>query len=483
MKEPFIFELSMEGHLGYSLPDLDVPEREIEEVMPSDFLRQNAPILPEAAEGDVVRHFTRLSRLNYGVDNGFYPLGSCTMKYNPKINEKTSNLPGFTRLHPLQPEELCQGALQLVYELEQYLAEIGGMDAVSIQPAAGAQGELAGLLMIKAYHQDKGESRKTMLVPDSAHGTNPATAALCGFRVQEVKSNARGGVDLEELKSLVSEDTAGLMLTNPNTLGLFEEEIEEIAEIIHQAGGLLYYDGANLNAIMGITRPGDMGFDVVHFNLHKTFSTPHGGGGPGSGPVGVKKILEPFLSKPIIKKKDDYYYFDYNRPQSIGKVKAFYGNFAIVVRAYTYILALGFQGLRKVSENAVLNANYLMQKLKEHYYLPYDQLCKHEFVVNDKYLKDVGVSTLDVAKRLLDFGYHPPTIYFPLIVPGALMIEPTETENKNTLDEFINVLIDIFKEGKENPELLKEAPHTSYVSRMDEVRAARNPVVRWQKEV
>lgn len=480
IKEKLIFELSKPGRTGYQLPDHDVPVKNLEDLIPLELLREEPPALPELSEIDLVRHFTRLSHQNHGVDSGFYPLGSCTMKYNPKVNEELANLPGLTQIHPYQPEETVQGALQILKEAEEFLAEIGGMDRVTLQPAAGAHGELTGLLIIRAYHESRGEKRPKILVPDSAHGTNPASASVAGFEPVEVRSNSQGGVDLEHLRELADEQVAALMLTNPSTLGLFEENILEIAEIVHSAGGLLYYDGANSNAIMGIARPGDMGFDVMHFNLHKTFSTPHGGGGPGSGPVGVKKELAAFLPYPTVEKEGEQYYLDYQRPSSIGRVKSFYGNFSVIVKAYAYIRNLGPEGLRAASENAVLNANYLMQGLKDYYLLPYNQLCKHEFVLSGKNLKQYGVKTSDVAKRLLDFGYHPPTIYFPLIVEEALMIEPTETESQETLDQFLEVMRSIAKEAEENPESLQTAPHNTLVSRLDDVAAARNPILRWK---
>lgn len=484
MKEKLIFDLSTPGRKAYSLPELDVPEVDLASLVPRDIVRQEEPELPEVSEVDVVRHFTRLSQMNYGVDTGFYPLGSCTMKYNPKINEDMARLPGFALAHPYQGEELSQGALKLIYDLDKYLSEIAGMERITLQPAAGAHGELTGILIIKAYHEYRGDfKRKKVIVPDSAHGTNPATASLCGYDTIEIKSNSRGLVDLDELRKVVGEDTAALMLTNPNTLGLFEEEILKIADIVHEAGGLLYYDGANMNAIMGYARPGDMGFDVIHFNLHKTFSTPHGGGGPGSGPVGVKNFLVPFLPRPTVEydPRREHYYFDYDRPQSIGKVKAFYGNFGVAIKAYTYILALGGKGLKEASELAVLNANYLKEQLKENYQVPLDRVCKHEFIITpEKKVKEKGVHTLDIAKRLIDYGFHPPTIYFPLIVEEAMMIEPTETENKETLDAFVQALIKISQEALENPELLHNAPHSTYVSRFNEAEAARKPILRWK---
>lgn len=478
-----IFERSKEQRISYSLPELDVPEQEETTWIPTDYIRTEPAQLPEVSELQLIRHYTSLSRRNHGVDSGFYPLGSCTMKYNPKMNEVAARMPGFAHLHPLQPESTIQGALQLMYELGQDLSEITGMDEVTLQPAAGAHGEWTGLRLIRAFHEAKGDVGRTkVIVPDTAHGTNPASASVAGFETITVKSNEQGLVDLEDLKRVVGRDTAALMLTNPNTLGLFEKDIVQMADIVHEAGGKLYYDGANMNAILGKARPGDMGFDVVHLNLHKTFSTPHGGGGPGSGPVGVKKEFIPFLPKPIISKKGDHYFLDEDCPQSIGRVKAFYGNFGINVRAYTYIRTLGPEGLKKVSEYAVLNANYMMRRLQGHYDLPFDQHCKHEFVLSGKRQKKLGVRTLDIAKRLLDFGYHPPTIYFPLNVEEALMIEPTETEAKETLDEFIDVMIQIAKEAEEKPEIVQEAPHSTVVSRLDETLAARKPVLRYEKE-
>jgi len=481
MTEPLIFELSRPGREGATLPELDVPDMPTASVLPPQCLRQKEPRLPEAGETDVVRHFTRLSTLNYGVDNGFYPLGSCTMKYNPKVNEAVARLSGLSRLHPYQPESTVQGALEIFYQTQEALGQITGMDAFSLQPAAGAHGELTGMMIIRAYHQSRGEKRTKVIVPDSAHGTNPASAAMCGFEVVEVKSNARGGVDLEALRRAADGETAALMLTNPNTLGLFEEDILAIAEIVHSAGALLYYDGANLNAIMGYARPGDMGFDVMHLNLHKTFSTPHGGGGPGSGPVGVKDFLKPFLPVPVVAKQGDSLTLDYDRPQSIGQVKAFYGNFGVIVKAYAYIIALGGQGLKEVSENAVLNANYLMSALKDSFHVPYGQRrCKHEYIMAPKDIASTKVHTLDVAKRLLDYGYHPPTVYFPLIVEEAMMVEPTETESMETLDQFISAMKTIARESQEDPNMVKGAPYNTPVSRLDEVGAARKPVVRWE---
>ncbi|ADH60110.1 Glycine cleavage system P-protein-like protein [Thermoanaerobacter mathranii subsp. mathranii str. A3] len=484
MKEynKLIFELSKKERKAYTFPKLDVEEKTLEEILPEQMIRKEEIELPEVSEVDIIRHYTLLSNKNYGVDTGFYPLGSCTMKYNPKINEDMASLTGFTALHPYQPVETVQGALKLMYELENMLSEITGMDKFTLQPAAGAHGELTGLMIIKAYHEHRNDKkRKKIIVPDSAHGTNPASATVAGFDVIEIKSNKEGAIDLEALKTVLNEEVAGLMLTNPSTLGLFEENIVEIARLVHEAGGLLYYDGANMNAIMGITRPGDMGFDVVHLNLHKTFSTPHGGGGPGSGPVGVKKELADFLPVPVIEFKDGMYTLNYDRPLSIGKVRSFYGNFNVLVKAYSYILTMGAEGLKRASEMAVLNANYLKEKLKNHYKVAVDKVCMHEFVLAGLLEKVNDIRTLDVAKRLIDYGFHPPTIYFPLIVEEAIMIEPTETENKETLDAFIEAMIKIAEEAKENPQLLKEAPHNTPVRRVDEVLAARNPVLKCSK--
>lgn len=480
--QALIFELTKEGRIGYSLPTLDVPEVDLSELLPTELIRTDAAELPEVSELDIMRHYTALSNRNHGVDSGFYPLGSCTMKYNPKINETVARFPGFANIHPLQDEKTVQGALALLFDLQEHLKEITGMDEVTLQPAAGAHGEWTGLMMIRAYHEARGDFKRTkVIVPDSAHGTNPASATVAGFETVTVKSSDQGLVDLEDLKRVVGEDTAALMLTNPNTLGLFEEQILEMAAIIHEVGGKLYYDGANLNAVMSKARPGDMGFDVVHLNLHKTFTGPHGGGGPGSGPVGVKTDLLPYLPKPVLVKKDDAYTFDYDRPDSIGRVKPFYGNFGINVRAYTYIRSMGPDGLKAVTEYAVLNANYMMRRLQPHFDLPYDRHCKHEFVLSGRRQKKLGVRTLDMAKRLLDFGYHPPTIYFPLNVEEGMMIEPTETESKETLDAFIDAMIQIAKEVEENPEIVQNAPHTTVINRLDETKAARKPVLRYYK--
>ncbi|HEX7065082.1 MAG TPA: aminomethyl-transferring glycine dehydrogenase subunit GcvPB [Bacillales bacterium] len=480
--QPLIFEYSEPGRIGYSLPDLDVPEENLQEAIPADYLRDAAPDLPEISELQIMRHYTALSKRNYGVDSGFYPLGSCTMKYNPKINEDVARLAGFAHIHPDQDEDTVQGALELMYRLQTNLAKITGMDEVTLQPAAGAQGEWTGLMMIRAYHEANGDFNRTkVIVPDSAHGTNPASATVAGFESVTVKSNEKGIVDVEDLKRVAGDDTAALMLTNPNTLGLFEEDILEVAKVIHEAGGKLYYDGANMNAIMGVTRPGDMGFDVVHLNLHKTFTGPHGGGGPGSGPVGVKADLLPFLPKPLLVEENGRYRFDHDRPKSIGRVKPYYGNFGINVRAYTYIRTMGEDGLLQVSENAVLNANYLMRRLEPYFDLPFPQHCKHEFVLSGKRQKKLGVRTLDMAKRLLDFGFHPPTIYFPTIIDESMMIEPTETEAKEMLDSFADTMIQIAREAEEEPETVQEAPYNTAVRRLDETSAARNPILRYEK--
>lgn len=481
-RERLIFERSMPGHKAYFMPASTTPKKDINELLPAHMIRKEDPRLPQVSEIDVARHFTRLSNLNFGVDTGFYPLGSCTMKYNPKINEAMARLPGFIGLHPYQDECTVQGALRLMYELDVSLAEILGMDKMTLQPAAGAHGELTGIKIIKAYHEKRGDFKRTkVIVPDAAHGTNPATAVMAGLDVIEIKSNDLGEVDVEALRAAVGEDTAALMLTNPNTLGLFERDIIEMAQIVHDAGGLLYYDGANANAIMGVSRPGDMGFDVVHVNIHKTFSTPHGGGGPGAGPVGVKGFLAPFLPVPTVEynRAEDNHYFDYEKPDTIGRMKAFYGNFGVLVRAYTYIRALGNTGIREAAEMAVLNANYLKKLIAEDYEIAQDRLCKHEFVATPARQKEYGIHTTDIAKRMLDYGYHPPTIYFPLIVDEAMMFEPTETESKETLDEFAAVMKKIAQECKDNPDLVKSAPNCTIIGRPDEVKAAKEQVLRW----
>lgn len=478
--EPLLFEQGSKGRVGFSLPPSDVPTRRPERLIPKRALREAIEGFPEVSEPEVVRHFTRLSQWNFGIDVGFYPLGSCTMKYNPRVNEEMARLPGFARLHPYTPEALAQGALQLMWELEQYLAEISGMDRVTLQPAAGAHGELTGLMMIRAYLESQGNPRQKVLVPDSAHGTNPASSTLCGYAVVPLKSGPRGIVEPSTVASAMDEEVACIMITNPNTLGLFEEHILEIAEIVHARGGQVYCDGANLNALLGVARPGDMGVDALQFNLHKTFSTPHGGGGPGAGPVGIKAHLAPFRPIPTVERKGDRFFLEDDLPQSIGKVRSFYGNFGTMVRAYAYIRALGPSGLRKVAERAVINANYILSQLKGTYHLPYDRFCKHEVIFTDAYQQPHGISTMDLAKRLIDYGFHPPTIYFPLIVKGALMIEPTETESKETLDRFIEAMKEIAKEAEEDPERLHQAPHTPKVTRLDEVRAARQPNLRWR---
>ncbi len=479
MVKPLIRDYGSPGRKGYSLPELDIPAGELSDYLDQSLIRQKPAGLPEVSEVDVVRHFTGLSQMNYGVDSGIYPLGSCTMKYNPKINEDIARLEKLSQLHPYQEEEQVQGSLELLYELKEYLAEISGMDQVSLQPASGSHGELTGLMIIKKYFAERGEQRTKVIVPDSAHGTNPASAAMAGFQVVEIESNQKGMIDLAALRAAVDQEVAALMLTNPNTLGIFEKDILEIAEIVHQAGGLLYYDGANMNAIMGYVRPGDMNFDVLHFNLHKTFSTPHGGGGPGAGPVGVKEFLSPYLPVPVLSKDQARYYWDYNRPLSLGKVHAFYGNYGVMLKAYAYIRALGASGLKEATEHAVLNANYMKARLKDQFELPYQENSLHEFVLSGIRQKEKGVSTLNIAKRLLDYQQYAPTIYFPLVVKEALMIEPTETENIKTLDKFVETMKNISREIEEKPHLVKNAPHHTPVRKLDDVAAARNPDLRW----
>jgi glycine dehydrogenase subunit 2 len=481
--EPLIFELSKPGRHGTSVPESDVPPVEI----PAD-LRRSSLDLPEVSEIDVIRHYTRMSQKNHAIDINFYPLGSCTMKYNPKINEIVARLPGFAHIHPLQDPHTVQGALELMHELQSYLAEISGFDTVTLQPAAGAHGELVGVLVARAYHQQRGDTgRDTVLVPDSAHGTNPATAAMAGFKVVTVPSDSRGNVDVDALRKLVGPSTAALMITNPNTLGLWDEHIEEVIDIVHEAGGLVYNDGANFNAILGIVRPGDLGIDIMHFNLHKTFSTPHGGGGPGSGPVGVRADLAQFLPTPLIQRNEaenGSVTYDLTGPEeSIGKVHGFFGNFGMHVRAYCYIRMHGAEGLRQVSEDAVLAANYLLAKLRDRYVVAYDRTCMHEFVLSARIQKARhGVRTLDIAKRLLDFGVHPPTTYFPLIVDEALMIEPTETESLETLDYFVAAMLQIADEAENDPDYVKSAPHKTEYKRLDDVAANRNLNLRWLPE-
>jgi glycine dehydrogenase subunit 2 len=480
IREPLIFEISEVGKSAYALPKLDVPVED--KVLDGIPVREDIPDFPRVSEVEVVRHFTRLSQQNYCVDLGLYPLGSCTMKYNPKVNEKIAALAGFQDAHPCAPVETVQGDLEVLHRMEKYLAEITGFDAFTLQPSAGAQGELTGIMLVRAYHEGKGNPRKYVLIPDSAHGTNPSSAHLCGYEVREIKSNADGRIDLAGLREAMTADVAAVMVTNPNTLGVFESDICRIADIVHEKGGLLYMDGANMNALAGIARPGDFGVDVLHLNLHKTFATPHGGGGPGSGPVGVKKILEPFLPYPRIEKKGAAYVLEFNRPKSIGRVRSFYGNFLVVVKAMAYILALGPKGMREIAEIAVLNANYIRKALEGVYDLQYKTETLHEVVFSDKIQKDAyGVTNLDIAKRLIDYGFHPPTMSFPLIVHGALMIEPTETESRRDLDQFIEVMTVIAKEAAENADVLKAAPHHTYVRRLDETAAARNPIVTWER--
>jgi glycine dehydrogenase subunit 2 len=475
-----IYEKSQAGRRASDLPcyeNLPAPPE-----LPTELRRADPPRLPEVPEFELVRHFTELSTRNFGVDTGFYPLGSCTMKYNPRINERLAALPGFARLHPLQEEDGAQGALELMWRLQEILAEVTGLDAVSLQPAAGSQGELTGLLLVRAYFaaRGEGEQRRKVVIPDTAHGTNPASVTMTGYELTHVQTDARGNIDVDDLRGKVDEHTAALMLTNPSTLGLFDENIEEIEKIFHGAGALMYYDGANLNAVCGISRPGDMGFDIVHINLHKTFSQPHGGGGPGGGPVAVRDVLEPFLPVPaVVRREQGGFGLDFDRPQTIGKVRGFTGPFGVFVRSYAYIRMWGPR-LREMSEAAVLNANYVLARLKDAYDLPFDRLCMHEFVLSARTLKrDHGCTALDVAKRLMDYGFHPPTIYFPLIVPEALMIEPTETEAKETLDAFCDAMLAIAREAADEPELLKEAPHHRPVKRLDEVRAAKHLVVKY----
>jgi len=480
--ELLIFEQGGKGRRGYSLPRWDVEEIEAHNFVPSSLLREELEGFPQLSEVDVVRHFTRLSQWNYGVDSGFYPLGSCTMKYSPKVNEEIARVSGFSKIHPYTPEELSQGVLKLMFELQGFLAEVTGMDDVTLQPAAGAHGELTGIMMVRACLQARGERRKKVLVPDTAHGTNCSTSSVASYQMIEIKSNENGVIPPEKVDELMDEEVAAIMVTDPNTLGLFEEHLSKIAKIVHRKGGFVYCDGANLNALMGVVKLGDLGVDVIHINLHKTFSTPHGGGGPGAGPVAVKKELAPYLPIPVIEKQGESYRLQGERPLSIGKVKAFYGNFGVLIKAYAYILSMGAEGLKKASEMAVLNANYVMKGLKDHYYLPYDRPCMHECVFSDRLQERYHVSTLDIAKRLIDYGYHPPTIYFPLVVRGALMIEPTETESKESIDRFIETMTTIAKETEEEPDLLRQAPQKVKVRRLDEVQAARKPKLKWSGE-
>lgn len=480
IREPLIFEISDAGKRAVELPALDVPEKK--DLLDGIPLRREIDGFPEVSETEVTRHFTRLSQKNYCVDIGLYPLGSCTMKYNPKVNERLSALPDFASSHPLASEDLVQGSLEVLKRLESYLCEIAGMDAFTLHPAAGAHGELVGIMLIRAALETRGDARKYVLIPDSAHGTNPSSAHICGYSVKEVRSNEKGTIDLEALEKEMTEEVAALMVTNPNTLGVFESDICRVAEIVHAKGGLVYMDGANMNALTGIVRPGDMGIDVMHINLHKTFSTPHGGGGPGSGPVGVKKELVPFLPVPVIGEKGGRYVLDSDRPATIGRIRSYFGNFSVIVRALCYILTLGPKGVREIAEFAVLNANYIRKSLEGEYHLKYTTPSMHECVFSDKNQKEFGITNLDIAKRLIDYGVHPPTMSFPLIVHGALMIEPTETESRRDLDLFIEAMKAIAKEARENPEILHSAPHATYVSRLDEVAAAKFPVLRWEKK-
>jgi glycine dehydrogenase subunit 2 len=494
-----IFERSQPGRRAFVAPRIDVPERPLDELLPPALRRAAPPRLPEVSEPEIVRHYNRLSKRNFDLDTGFYPLGSCTMKHNPKLHERVAALPGHARLHPLQDPRYAQGALELMWRLQEALVEVAGLPYVSLQPSAGSHGELAGVLLTRAFHEDRGERRTKVLTPDTAHGTNPATVTMAGYDVVKVGHDGRGNVDLDDLRAKATEDVACLMLTNPSTLGLFEHGIDEIERIVHGVGATLYYDGANLNAIMGICRPGDMGFDIVHFNLHKTFTQPHGGGGPGAGPIAVSDRIEPFLPRPVVVRREPksgdgaasgngspaaFYDLDYDRPKSIGRLRGFQGNFGVFVRSYAYVRSLGAEGLRDVSEVAVLNANYLLARLQREgvfEYLPaaYDRLCMHEFVLSGAPMKrELGIRTFDLAKRLLDYGVHPPTVYFPLIVEEALLVEPTETETKETLDRFAEVIAEILGEARENPEIARDAPHNTPVRRLDEAAAARHPVVR-----
>ncbi len=480
--EPVLFEMGSPGRRGSSIPAAGVESVEPADVLPAELVRSGIDGFPELSEVDVVRHFTHLSQWNFGVDSGMYPLGSCTMKYNPKVNEELASLEGFAAIHPYQPEAHAQGALELMCRLEQALAELSGMDRVTMQPAAGAQGEFVGIKIIRACHEARGSARRKILIPDTAHGTNPASSTLCGYETITVASGSEGILEPGAVDEAMDEDVAALMLTNPNTLGLFEARIAEVARIVHDRGGLVYCDGANMNAVMGTCRPGDTGVDVIHFNLHKTFSTPHGGGGPGSGPVGVMTELEEFLPVPLIETDGQSYRLDYDRPRSIGRVKAFYGNFGIMVRAYAYFLTMGAEGLKRASQMAVLNANYIKERLKGAYHLPYEGTCMHECVFSDKKQAAQGVKTMEIAKRLIDYGFHPPTVYFPLVVSGAIMIEPTETESREELDRFVDAMLAIAEEVEQDPETVRSAPHRTKVSRLDEVKAARRPRLRWSPE-
>jgi len=479
LNEPLLFEQSAPGKSAYSLPPLDVDEVPLDTILDADLMRNDICGFPEISEVELVRHYVRLSTWNYHVDLGLYPLGSCTMKYNPKVNERVARMPGLASVHPMLPARLAQGNLAIMHELQELLKEITGMQGVTVQPAAGSQGELTGILMIRAYHSARHNPRKYVLIPDSAHGTNPASATISGYQVRSIPSDETGQIDLAQLREKMTEEVACLMLTNPNTLGIFESRIEEIARILHDAGGLMYMDGANFNALLGQTRPGDMGIDVLHLNLHKTFSTPHGGGGPGSGPVACREALVPYLPVPVVEKDGNGYRLNVDRPESIGRLHAFFGNFGMAVRALTYILSCGGDGLKQISETAVLNANYIRRRLTDYYDLPYCTPSLHEVVFSDKRQERQGVKTLDIAKRLIDLGFHPPTVYFPLIVHGALMIEPTESASKGELDQFIETMIQIHSEAMTEPQKVTGAPVSSKVTRLDETRAARTPVLRW----
>lgn len=478
-EEPTVFEQSKEGRSGFDINSDQILKADSKSILGPNLLRKKDADLPGLTEVDVARHFTRLSNFNYHKDLGLYPLGSCTMKYNPKVASLVANMQGFSLSHPYQDASTIQGCLELIYTLQHDLAQISGMDAVTLWPAAGSHGELAGMLMIRAYHKTHGNPRKKVLIPDSAHGTNPASAAICNYEVVQIKSNEEGLIDPAEVEKIMDEEVAAIMITNPNTLGIFEDNFKKVADIVHAKGGLVYCDGANLNALMGYVRIGEIGCDVMHMNLHKTFATPHGGGGPGSGPVGANKILEPYLPTPIvIKESNGQYSLEFNRPQSIGRIKSFFGNFGVLVKAYAYIKELGAEGLKNATQLAVLNANYVKARLKDNYELPYNRPVLHECVFSDKIQNQYGVKTFDIAKRLMDYGFHPPTVYFPLIVHGALMIEPTETENKVLLDGFCDAMLNIAKECEQNPELVKKAPSKTYRRRLDEVKAAREPILK-----
>jgi glycine dehydrogenase subunit 2 len=474
MYSKLLFDLSREGRRGHYLPDPDVPEVEIDRLIDKKYIRKRDADLPQVPENEVIRHYTALSVMNHHVDKAFYPLGSCTMKYNPKINEKIADLPYFSQLHPEQKESDVQGALHILYELQEYLLEITGMKGITLQPAAGSQGELVGLLLMQKYHKKRGHDKNTVLIPDSAHGTNPASAIIAGYKIQTIKSNEKGVIDLDDLRQKISADVAGFMLTNPNTLGIFEHQVKEIRRLLDDVDAIFYMDGANMNALFGIVRPGDMGFDVMHMNLHKSFSTPHGGGGPGAGPVAVNNKLMEFLPEPIVRKNADGYYFDRDIPDSIGRVHSYYGNFSLLLRAYVYIRLVGSEGFRKMAEHSIINANYLYSRLKDRYDISYDSPTMHEFVLSAEKQRQRGAKALDIAKRLLDFGVHPPTVYFPIIVKEALMIEPTETESKEMLDYFADAMIQIDDEIDKDPSILHSAPHETPVKRLDEVGAARN---------